>query len=260
MIGAVASKGVCRRVIQSSSLQKRARRLAWGVATRLVSGTAVACPICQHRLRFFLPFGVGGRWRANALCPGCQSLERDRLAWLLLRLSPDLLAPGTHLLHVAPEACFEPRLRELLGSSYVTADLLRADVDRKLSVEQLPFEDQSLDAVICNHVLEHVADDAKAMREILRVLRPRGWALLQVPLSEARVSTIEDPSVTSPEERRRRFGQHDHVRAYGRDYPTRLRDAGFLLESTKVRDVYDRRQIRHYGLDAGETLHFCRRP
>jgi SAM-dependent methyltransferase len=235
------------------------RKGCWRLARRLLAGSTVLCPVCNDSLRFFLPFGVGGRVRRNALCPGCRSLERDRLAWLQLMKEQSLLVPPIRLLHVAPEACFAPRLRATLGAAYITADLSRADVDVQLSIEQLPFPDGSFDAIICNHVLEHVADDRKAMREIHRALRPGGWALLQVPLAEELACTLEDDSVVTPSERKRRFGQHDHVRAYGRDYRDRLREAGFRVECLRVADLYRRTEIERYGLDPSETLHLCRR-
>jgi SAM-dependent methyltransferase len=214
--------------------------------------------VCNAGLRFFLPFGIGGRLRTGALCPQCGSLERDRAAWLWLNDGPDRLRPGIRLLHVAPERCLESRLRERVGGGYLTGDLLREDVDRRLSIEELPFEDRSYDAVICNHVLEHVADDRKAMREILRVLRPGGWALLQVPINRRRPYTIEDPTASALE-RRLRFGQHDHVRSYGAEYTERLKAAGFELDSSSVDDRYNRDEVWRYGLDPDEVLHICRR-
>jgi SAM-dependent methyltransferase len=186
-------------------------------------------------------------------------LERDRAAWLALAGPPERLKSTARLLHVAPERCLEPRLRQRLGSGYVTADLLRTDVDRRVSVEQLPFDDGSFDAVICNHVLEHVQDDRKAMSELRRVLSPQGWALLQVPLDTNRSSTDEDPSITSTSERRRRFGQHDHVRWYGVDYVDRLREAGFVPHLRAVREFYEVQDIVRFGLDPSEILHFCGR-
>ncbi|HTV19388.1 MAG TPA: class I SAM-dependent methyltransferase [Polyangiaceae bacterium] len=218
----------------------------------------MTCPVCASGLLSFLPFGVGGRVRLNAVCPACLSLERDRAAWLALS-SRSWLDSKPRLLHVAPEYCLEPRLRRALDSRYVTGDLLRTDVDRQLSVEELPFEDGRFDAIICNHVLEHVRDDRKALSELRRVLAPGGWALLQVPLDQTQRVTVEDPSVTSPRERRRRFGQHDHVRAYGRDYVDRLRAAGFDPELCKIQDSYAEPEIQRHGLDRSEVLHFCRR-
>ena len=255
---------VSRRV---SHVSQRSRAITWRllrrvltqVVTPAVRGAGVECPICSAQLRFFLPFGVGGKIRPHAFCPACTSLERDRAAWLHLT-SSRALRPGMRLLHVAPEACLELRLRHVLGDGYVTADLLRDDVDVKASVEDLPFPDTRFDAVICNHVLEHVADDRKAMRELCRVLVPGGWALLQVPVDGSRAQTLEDPSVTSSAERRRRFGQHDHVRVYGQDYVPRLREAGFELTPVSVREEYDAEERRCFGLDAAEMVYLCRRP
>jgi SAM-dependent methyltransferase len=217
----------------------------------------VTCPVCETNLRFFLPFGVGGRIRSGALCPQCRSLERDRAAWLILRSPPSRLKPKMGLLHVAPERCLEPRLRESLGAGYVTGDLVRHNVDRNFSVEALPFADGAFDAVICNHVLEHVNDDRKAMRELRRVLAPGGWALLQVPLRRDLDTTLEDATVTSPRQRRIRFGQHDHVRWYGHDYVARLREAGFEPAVSRVRDGYTPAEILRYGLDPDEAVHLC---
>jgi SAM-dependent methyltransferase len=236
----------------------RVRRWAWQLVGLLDRGERAECPVCGSGLKFFLPFGVGGRVRFNAICPACQSLERDRAAWLELS-SRAWLEPRPRLLHVAPEHCFEPRLRQRLGSRYVTADLLRTDVDRQVSVEDLPFDDGCFDAIICNHVLEHVNDDRKALSELRRVLAPHGWALLQVPLDETRFATDEDPTVRSRRARRRRFGQHDHVRTYGRDYLERLRSAGFVPELRRVGEIHSPPEIVRYGLDRAETLHFCRR-
>lgn len=236
------------------------RRLGWRLVAQLARGTHVVCPVCHLSLRLFFPFGIGGKLRVGALCPGCGSLERDRAAWLLLSSTPDWIGRQLRLLHIAPERCLEPRLREQLGRAYVTGDLVRSDVDWQLSVEALPFDDQSFDAIICNHVLEHVSDDRRALAELRRVLAPGGWALLQVPLDPELTRTLEDPSVTSPRERRRRFGQHDHVRSYGRDYAERLRQAGFGLELIEVRARHNLGEIRRYGLDPREVLHVCWRP
>jgi hypothetical protein len=252
-----------RRSSSSTGIRQRLSAatyaLGLAIAARLNRGNRVVCPICEGSWRAFLPFGVGGRLRRGALCPGCGSLERDRAAWLHFQSPEERLHSGTRILHVAPERCLEPRLRRLLGPRYVTGDLLRDDVDRKLSIENLPFEDHEFDAIVCNHVLEHVLDDRRALRELHRVLVSGGWALLQVPLVEGLAQTQEDPSVSTARERRRRFGQHDHVRAYGKDYVDRLRDAGFEPELIDVKQRHTGSDIARWGLNPLETLHFCRK-
>jgi SAM-dependent methyltransferase len=204
------------------------------------------------------------RW--GVLCPFCRSLERHRAVWLYLHArlhegaEERVEARALRLLHVAPEACFRPRLRRLLGKRYVTTDLVAPHVDVNASLEQLPFASESFDAVICNHVLEHVPDDRRALDELFRVLTPGGWAILQVPLATDHAHTREDPNESSPRERKRRFGQHDHVRWYGRDYPERLRAAGFEVEERPVRASHTPDELTRYALSPTEVLYVAHKP
>lgn len=233
-----------------------ARRLV-GVA-RLVAAKAgpwrVECPICGWRFREFLPHGL--KRRRNARCPRCDSLERQRLLWLYLRDRTDFFSEPLRVLHFAPETYFVRRFRSLPNVDLVTVDLSYPFVDVNLDITRLPFGGGAFDVVLCSHVLEHVPDDRAAMAEIHRVLRPGGWAVVMVPFDRAREATVEDPSVTDPAERERRFGQRDHVRLYGRDYVHRLRDAGFDVEEDPLARELD---ARRYGL-LDEPVHVCRRP
>lgn len=232
-----------------------ARRLAARGRLALERGTARACPCCGGSFRRFLPFGVVPR--PDARCPSCGSLERHRLVWLFLSRRRKLLEGARRLLHVAPEAVLAARLREVPGLRTVSADLARA-ADLRLDVTALPFPDASFGAVLCNHVLEHVADDRGALRELRRVLRPGGWALLQVPLDPQRAETLEDDGTLDPQERTRRFGQPDHVRVYGRDYAHRLREAGFAVSEHHLAAELGPAESRRRGLDPAELLHLCR--
>ena len=141
-----------------------------------------------------------------------------------------MLKPGMAILHVAPDRVLAQRLAAVPGVYYAGGDLTAEFGPLRIDVTDLEFEDGSFDAVVCNHVLEHVPDDRGAMRELRRVLRPGGWALLQVPLDPNKAGTVEDPSVSDPQEMLRRFGQEDHVRIYGLDYADRLREAGFSVQ------------------------------
>lgn len=201
----------------------------------------------------FLPFGVGLSLRWGALCPFCRSLERHRLVWLYAQ--PRIEQQRPRLLHVAPERCFEPRLRRMLGDRYTTSDVAATRVDVRASLEELPFADASFDAVLCNHVLEHVRDDRRALAELRRVLAPGGWAVLQAPIAYDHAQTREDPDESSPRERRRRFGQHDHVRWYGTDYPARVASAGFRVEALPVQELHSAAEARRYGLGTSEVLY-----
>jgi SAM-dependent methyltransferase len=183
-----------------------------------------------------------------------------RVDWLFLTRHTDLLQGSKRLLHVAPEGCFRRRLEELPNISYLSADYDSALAMERMDIMEIGHADDSFDAVLCNHVLEHVADDQRAMREILRVLRSGGWALLQVPLDSSREETFEDPTVTDPSDRQRIFGQYDHVRIYGRDYPRRLAGAGFEVSVDDFAKRLPTAMIDEYGLDANETIYLCRKP
>ena len=189
-------------------------------------GNQFTDPIDGSSYRKFLPYGYQNL-RQNALCPGTLSLERHRLLWLYLDRKTSFLTDSIRVLHVAPEQVFYKRFKSFSHWDYTTTDLHSPLADVKADICALPFEDNSYDLILCNHVLEHIPNDLKAMRELYRVLKPRGTAILQVPLEEDRENTFEDDSITDQQERTRIFGQYDHVRVYGQDYYNRLQKAGF---------------------------------
>lgn len=189
--------------------------------------TLQICTACGRTSAEFLPAGPGRR--PNAICPRCKALERHRFLTLLIEIAaPRVLTGDGTLLDIAPSSTTTPRLRELGGGRYLSIDIDpgadRRIVDLRASLTELPLPDDSVDLMICYHVLEHVPDDDSAMAEIARVVRPGGMAIVQVPCRTG-VPTDEDPSA-GPEERIRRFGQADHVRVYGDDFEARLEAAG----------------------------------
>ena len=189
-------------------------------------GNQFTDPIDGSSYRKFLPYGYQNL-RQNALCPGTLSLERHRLLWLYLDRKTSFLTDSIRVLHVAPEQVFYKKFKSFSHWNYTTTDLHSPLADVKADICALPFEDNSYDLILCNHVLEHIPNDLKAMKELYRVLKPRGTAILQVPLEEDRENTFEDDSITDQQERTRIFGQYDHVRVYGHDYYNRLQKAGF---------------------------------
>jgi SAM-dependent methyltransferase len=197
-------------------------------ASAFYHGDQVECPVCGGRFRKFMPYGYN-KVRENALCPKCLSLERHRLLWLYLRERTDFFSKPLKVLHLAPEQCFYRRFRKMGNLQYLTADLSSPLADIKLDVQHMPFEKDEFDMVICNHVLEHVPDDRQALREIFRVLKKGGFAILQVPTDYSAENTYEDPSITEPSEREKHFRQKDHYRLYGRDYLERITEAGFVI-------------------------------
>lgn len=215
-------------------------------------GKAYVCPICGGEFRKMLPYGNKGE--ANRLCPKCLSLERHRLLFLFLKQKTDFFTHDLKVLHIAPEQPFLKRLKKLHNLDYTTADLVSPIADVKMDVMDMPFEDASFDVVLCNHVLEHVGDDRQAMREIYRVLKPGGWAVLQVPLNLNLKTTLEDPDVTTAKERERVFGQYDHVRWHGQDYPDRLRSAGFEVHTPDLSDTLTDDDFKRMRLPVGEYI------
>ena len=226
------------------------RRIAGTVLPLLYAGDSVTCPCCDGRFRRFVR-----RYRDDALCPRCLSLKRHRLLWLYLRDRGGITSADVSLLHFAPEESLMRRLRGLTRLRYVTADIDPSSIaETQADITDIPFDEASFDVVICSHVLEHVPDDRKALREIHRVLRPGGTAYMMQPVSSAR-HTDEDVLVTSEAERRRRFGRKDHVRIYGQDFSQRVRDAGFQVDvevlGTDPIYVCRKPQIDPSGRDSG---------
>jgi SAM-dependent methyltransferase len=230
------------------------------------------CPFCRSHLRTFLPFGlkapvlgarqvVGAGYRLNARCPFCGSIDRERLLYLFLLRKTDIFERRLRVLHVAPEAGVSAILSCTQTVDYVTADLQSEQVMVRMDITDIQFPDDHFDAIICNHVLEHVVDDRRAMSELFRTLRPGGWAILQVPISMASDRTYEDPLITTPDQREMHFGQGDHVRIYGADYKDRLEQAGFeveLFKWTSDRDAFGG-SANTFGLNDRESVYFARK-
>jgi len=223
---------------------ERRHRLLGAIRAWRYRGDAVECPCCESSFARFLPH----RGRAYAKCPRCGSLERHRVLWLFLERETDLFSRPGAMLHVAPEYALLRRLQRVEGLRYLSGDLDSALADVELDLLNLPFEPENFDWLICNHVLEHVGDDRRALAEIHRVLKPGGWAILMCPVDRRRATTLEDPAVTSPRERHRVFGQADHVRLYGRDYADRLAGAGFSVRAERYGDRCEKREISRFGL------------
>jgi predicted SAM-dependent methyltransferase len=228
----------------------------------LYRGNRVECPCCGATFRAFMPtIRAIGPNAPHSRCPNCGAKERHRHLWLYLANRTNLLTDRLRVLHFAPERTLERRLKAQPNLDYVSTDLERPTAMVKADITALPFPDESFDVILCSHVLEHVLDDRRAMRELHRVLKPEGWAIVLVPISSRRAETFEDPAVVTPRDRERTFGQYDHVRIYGRDFPTRLEQAGFDVEVVDyVRELGEAR-ARRYGLRPRKRpyLHLCRR-
>ena len=219
-------------------------------AIRLVSrgfailGSAKLCYACNRRVGRFLPYRGGWkdvppRIRAldvigsdveNFSCPRCGAHDRERhLLMYFDRAGMWKRIAGAAVLHFAPERILAARISNAKPARYVKADLFptAADTTRE-DISKLSFGDRTFGVVIANHVLEHVADDRAAMKEIFRVLQPGGLAVLQTPYCDKLTRTFEDERIRDDAGRLQAFGQEDHVRLYGRDLFSRLQGVGFV--------------------------------
>ncbi len=215
-------------------------------------------PIDGKSYRKFLPYGYG-KQRENALSPGTLSLERHRQMWLYLQNETDFFTKNNKILHIAPEQEFLRKFKKMKNLDYTSADLFSPIVDVKADILDLPFEDESFDVIFCNHVLEHIEDDRKAMSELYRVMKKGGWGILQVPMKNSLEKTYEDFTITDPKERQKNFGQYDHVRWYGMDYFDRLKSVGFDAEANFYSQKFSDADIKKFGLNRNEILPIVRK-
>jgi SAM-dependent methyltransferase len=217
-------------------------------------GDKVECPVCGCHFSRFMPYGHH-QVRDNVLCPKCLSLERHRLMWLYLKERTGFFTDHLNVLHIAPEQCFYKRFRKMVNLKYTTADLESPLADVKLDIQNMPFSNHEFDVIICNHVLEHVPDEKKALDEIYRVLKKGGFALLLSPISFGMEHTLEDESVTCPVERERLFRQKDHYRLYGRDFIQRITKAGFCIQEDNYLTGLDMEKRERYRLPEMEYMY-----
>lgn len=233
--------------------------LAKPVLEFALKGSTYVDPIDGKSFRKFLPYGYENQ-RENVLSPSTLSLERHRVLWLYLKNETDFFSKKLKVLHFAPEQAFYKRFRKLPNLDYTTTDLNSPLADVKADICDLPFEENTYEFILCNHVLEHIPDDTKAMQEIFRILKPGGTAILQIPQDLSREFTFQDDSITSQKERAKIFGQYDHVRVYGKDFFQKLRTIGFEVDEVNYSSGLTSAEINKYRLAKGEIIPVCTKP
>lgn len=260
-------KGVIKKAVPTGA-RSALRQMQWRASK---FGLKYRCLMCGAWLRDFEPRGakaevladlriVPGGYR-RVTCPHCHSYDRERLLYFFLRERTDIFTRPQKVLHFSPELCIAERLKSVGHRPYATVDLFpMPDVVVLSDICRLSFGSNVFDALICCHVLEHIDDDRLAMRELLRVLKPGGWAVLQVPVSLKLESTFEDPTVVTDEDRMRVFGQGDHVRIYAMDYIDRLRESGWTMEIIDPIAEMGHAKARRLGLFIGERIFLGRKP
>lgn len=233
-------------------------RLAW-LKVKL-SGKGVLCVCCNSQFRSFAPFGTVRR--ENAWCPQCESLERHRMLWMFLRERTSVFAEPTRLLHVAPETIFFKQFVHQSHIEYYPADKfnnLYPEGTAFIDLLAINYPDAHFDAIICNHVFQYIEEDRVAMRELHRVLKPGGWAILQVPIGRHLNQTYEDATITNPIDREKAFGLKDHVRFYAMDYVQRLQEEGFMVQAEDYSSQFSAEEIHRYGFLKGDPIFFCKK-
>ncbi|KGL61964.1 class I SAM-dependent methyltransferase [Polaribacter sp. Hel1_85] len=223
-----------------------------------LKGDKFTDPIDGKSFRKFLPYGYG-KQRENALSPSTLSLERHRLMWLFLRDETAFFTSQEKLktLHIAPEQCFLDIFRQQKNLDYITSDLESPIADVKADICDLPFDDNTFDVIFCNHVLEHITHDTKAMQELFRVMKKGGFGIFQIPQDLSREKTFEDDSITDKKERAKIFGQYDHVRVYGKDYFNKLRSIGFKVDEIDYTKKIAPEKLERFCLMKNEILPVC---
>jgi predicted SAM-dependent methyltransferase len=251
-------------MMPEANLQSLAKTVLGRVNRRIYAGSRFACPLCRNGFRRMLPFG--DPVRVNAMCPVCRSAERHRFLWLMMERRQLMPRAGDSVLHVAPEWVLHRKLRSLAGIDYVSIDLDPARAMLAMDLTATSFPDDHFNWIICVHVLEHIPEDEKAMREMFRILKPGGVLLVQVPMRD-QPATYEDAAVTTPEQRYEKFGQADHVRLYGLDIQKRLQGSGFTVEVLEPGLHCTAEEMRRFSLEdrtakysSLSRLYLCQKP
>jgi len=226
------------------------------VFSLFMRGNKFEDPINGITYRKLLPYGRI-KSRENALAPDSMSLERHRLMWLFLKEKTNFFTSKLRFLHIAPEYCFIKLFKKMNNLDYVTGDLISPWADVQMDVHDIPFEADSFDVVICNHVLEHVDDAHKVMSEFYRVMKKGGWGIFQVPIDINSLTTQEDKSITDPKERERLYWQSDHLRLFGLDYGEKLSKVGFKVTESNFINQLNPDLVERYALPKDEIVYFC---
>ncbi|MBN2064564.1 MAG: class I SAM-dependent methyltransferase [Sedimentisphaerales bacterium] len=230
------------------SLFRSFKRVKLAFQCMLWRGNAVYCPVCQRRYRSFISDA--------AYCPGCQSLSRHRLLVKYLEAG-GLCQTGQRVLDIGPNWGLKKYFGKVWGNDYYCSDLCSPEADYHFNIQNIPYAEGYFDGIICYHVLEHCDNDDKALAELYRVLKPGGWAIIEVPYDKKRMVTFEEDWINTPQLRLEHYGQQDHVRIYGRDFVDKYKAAGFEFELIDFANILDESSIAENGLQISELIFRC---
>ena len=245
------------------------KRIGRSIKVARYLGYKYECPFCGHKTNDFYPIGldipilskkkVSGAGRRNGGCYKCHSGDRERLvyAYLVHKFNLYERPKDIRILHIAPEENISKKIIDNGFNNYICGDLFAEgynypDYVQNIDVLSIPFGDNHFDLIICNHVLEHIDRDTDAMGELYRVLKVKGKAILQVPLSKNSTRTFEDVKIKDPKEREVKFGQSDHVRLYGSDFGDRLESIGFSVQHSNLFQEFSK-----FGIAKDEDIYIA---
>lgn len=219
------------------------------------------CPCCKSHLRTFTLINENNKL---LICPSCGSHNRHRLLWIFFKVNPNLISNNIKMaknlfLHIAPFPYFIHKLKKNKKLNYITADLNQPNVMIKVDISNTKFKSNLFDSILCIHVLEHVKEDKKAILELNRILKYKGWAIFMVPIDRKLEKTFDDPSITDPKERLKHFGQENHLRLYGTDFKENLKKGGFMVKRYLCKEILNSFEIQKYGLIRNEEIYYCRK-
>ena len=228
-------------------------------------GNKVYCPCCKGSFSKFIEVGPK---KEPMMCPRCRSNDRDRFFWFFLEKNPDFLKPGMKILHVSPEMIYYKRFKKIPQVEYIAGDKFILQFGSTyplgtiyLDITDMPeYPDNTFDFIFCSHVLEYIKDDIKALKELCRVLKKGGKAIISVPIRFGHYQTIEDPTVTDPLEQALLYGDTGHIRYYGEDYKERVESAGFTTQFIPVADFISDDMIKKSVIKPKDIVHICLKP
>ncbi len=228
------------------------RRLNWSARYLVASlnnknTEPVYCPLAEKSFKTFIPLPP------HLLSPENGARNRQRLVWLYLKNETEIFKKPLRLLHVAPELPYMEKFRLQNNLDYVPGDKMVEGYNNQsgilnIDLTSLKFADNSFDYIVCNHVMEHIPEDFNAISEMYRVLKPGGTAIITTPIDENLKQTNEDPTVITPEQREKHFGQWDHVRYYGTDIKGRFEKPGFTVNLVRYGETFNAEDYRKFGL------------
>ncbi len=234
----------------------------------LLKGKYFKCNFCHKKAIRFLHAGndselfhrlhvIGAGRRANACCPHCGSLDRIRWIYFVLQRYTNLFTGSLKVLHIAPEEILRKKILRNKNVDYHSGDIIAGRADWQIDITNMPFENESFDFIIANHVLEHVIFDREAIHEFFRCLSYGGQLLISVPICLTQ-ATYENRLINSSgSDCVREYGQKDHVRLYGKDFRVRLAEAGFVVTEYVAQDCLSKEEIRDYCINSEERAFLC---